>query len=656
MAPGQVRSRLGTAALTFSFAAFCTGASPVAVAAAAAPRSWSPPWWRGRRSSGPVFNAGPVRLSLARRRARPAPRRVSRPAATGAVAARAGDAAGRWRSPRSPTSPVNFVLVDVARGAVTCGPWSRPRSGPPCRSQAFVNAGRCCPRRRWSSVVMGRSVLLVLLFLLPLSRHLRQLPRSRCEREHQALHDALTGLPNRALLLRRTDDALLEVARPGGTGPRLVLPRPRPVQGGQRHPRAPGRRPPAARWWRTGWPRSVRPGDLVARLGGDEFAVLLPVGTPTGARPGGRRRGCAPRSPSRSGSRAMLVRDRGEHRHRALPGRRGHDVEQLHAARRRGDVPGQGARTPASRCYAPDARPQLGRPGWRCWASCARGLDRGELELHYQPKVSPGRRGTGRASRRSSRWRHPRRGLIAPADFIPLAEQSGLMRRAHRATSSTAALAQAARWWRQGLPVPVCGQPVRAATCTAASSPTWSAQGSPRTALPPAALHARDHRAGADGTSPAAVAGCPGAPSRRSASSSASTTSAPGTPRWSGSSGCRVSEIKIDRSFVIARLADGRGRPRDRAARSSTSPRRSASGRGRGRGDRRGLAALRRSAATPRRAGTSRPADPADGGHHLARRPRRRPAPAAARRPHHRGRRRRRAAEPAPVRRTAADG
>jgi len=78
-----------------------------------------------------------------------------------------------------------------------------------------------------------------------------------------------------------------------------------------------------------------------------------------------------------------------------------------------------------------------------------RGIDRGEFELHYQPKVFLA---TGRTAGMEAllRWRHPDRGLIGPAEFIPLAEQSFLMREL-TAHVVQLALSQASAWRRSGL-------------------------------------------------------------------------------------------------------------------------------------------------------------------------------------------------------------
>jgi EAL domain-containing protein (putative c-di-GMP-specific phosphodiesterase class I) len=55
-----------------------------------------------------------------------------------------------------------------------------------------------------------------------------------------------------------------------------------------------------------------------------------------------------------------------------------------------------------------------------------RGIDNGELRLHYQPQVSPGERSL-RAVEALVRWEHPDQGLLMPDRFLPLAEQTDVI-------------------------------------------------------------------------------------------------------------------------------------------------------------------------------------------------------------------------------------
>jgi EAL domain-containing protein (putative c-di-GMP-specific phosphodiesterase class I) len=82
-----------------------------------------------------------------------------------------------------------------------------------------------------------------------------------------------------------------------------------------------------------------------------------------------------------------------------------------------------------------------------------RGLDRGELELHYQPKVYlADRRVAGMEA--LVRWRHPVRGMLTPADFLPVVQQSYLMREVTAFVIETA-VAQVALWRQSALDVQV---------------------------------------------------------------------------------------------------------------------------------------------------------------------------------------------------------
>ena len=130
--------------------------------------------------------------------------------------------------------------------------------------------------------------------------------------------------------------------------------------------------------------RSVRPGDMVARLGGDEFAVLLPAVKEPRRPPARWPPGCAPRWPSRSGSTACRSTSRpasASRCTRTTPTASSCCCStptwpctwpRSAAAASSGTSAGSDRNSPARLALLGDLR---------------RGLDRGELELHYQPKV-----------------------------------------------------------------------------------------------------------------------------------------------------------------------------------------------------------------------------------------------------------------------------
>jgi diguanylate cyclase (GGDEF)-like protein len=295
------------------------------------------------------------------------------------------------------------------------------------------------------AVAVQTSVWWLPLLLIPMFAVYRTSAMS-LEKEHQATHDALTGLPNRKYLLDALDRALGEVVPGRRVGLFLLdLDRFKEVNDTLGHQTGDHLLEHVAERIRG----ALRPEDLVARLGGDEFAVLLPaVPDAEAATEVALRIQAALAEPFRfEGVLLELEASVGI----ALYPDHGADVQQL---QRSADVAMYLAKEERSgvEVYTADkdrnSTTRLGLLG-----SLRQGIDGGQLELHYQPKVSLAS-GSVVGVEALVRWRHPHRGLIFPDEFVPLAEHSGLM---HRLTAYVVdtALEQAARWWSVGLEIPV---------------------------------------------------------------------------------------------------------------------------------------------------------------------------------------------------------
>jgi diguanylate cyclase (GGDEF)-like protein len=76
-------------------------------------------------------------------------------------------------------------------------------------------------------------------------------------------------------------------------------------------------------------------------------------------------------------------------------------------------------------CFVPGMKPTANAKA-QLEAELREALRRGELELHYQPKIDV-LTGAVHSAEALIRWRHPERGLVPPAEFIPLAEETGLI-------------------------------------------------------------------------------------------------------------------------------------------------------------------------------------------------------------------------------------
>jgi len=271
--------------------------------------------------------------------------------------------------------------------------------------------------------------------------------------QHQALHDALTGLPNRTLLHDRLDQALRSAQRGAEPPALLLLDLDHFKEINDTHGHQAGDRllqEVAARLTRT-----VRGSDTVARLGGDEFAILLPETGRAGAVEvaGAIRAGLTP---------VIMVEEQGLHVAVsigiAFAAGRDTDAQLL---LRHADVAMYDAkRTRSGHAIYSVARDQHNRSALALASELGAAIAVGQLVVHYQPKLrlGPSLDATGAIGLEEGRidgvealvrWVHPERGLILPDDFIPLAERTGLIIPLTTWVLE-AALRQARTWRRAG--------------------------------------------------------------------------------------------------------------------------------------------------------------------------------------------------------------
>src|SRR6478735_3873828 len=287
---------------------------------------------------------------------------------------------------------------------------------------------------------------LIPLLLLPLFAVYKTASITR-EKDHQANHDALTGLPNRKLLLERLEDAVDGAQREGGTAALVMLDLDRFKEVNDTLGHQVGDR--LLEIVATRIAGAVRPNDTVSRLGGDEFAIVLPrVRDVVAAVEVAARVRAALAQPFHL--EGMMLELEGSIGIALFP-EHGEDPATLMQHADIAMYLAKEERTGIEAYRSERDRHSTHRLG--TLAALRQAIETGELELHYQPKVNL-RTGAVSGVEALVRWRHPTRGLVMPDDFIPLAESSGLV---HRLTDYVidTALSQAAAWYAQGLFVPV---------------------------------------------------------------------------------------------------------------------------------------------------------------------------------------------------------
>jgi len=302
---------------------------------------------------------------------------------------------------------------------------SRFAAGSYCTTGASAN-------NNWLAItiaVIALAILTITTILLLYDAHLdsktrkhnEQLREANIQLQHVATHDALTGLPNRLLLADRMEQAIAQAERHRTRFAVMVvdLDRFKSINDSLGHLAGDAMLKEVARRLAV----VLRKADTLARLGGDEFVLILNE---------------IPRAQDVESTATRVLADIG------TPVKL--DDLELHTSTSIGIsiYPDDGADAETLLQHADAAMyhaKKSGRNTYQFFAPAMnafarerlqlenglrRALSRREFVVHYQPKVDV-RSGGIDSAEALVRWRHPTRGLTMPMDFIPLAEETGLI-------------------------------------------------------------------------------------------------------------------------------------------------------------------------------------------------------------------------------------
>ncbi len=238
---------------------------------------------------------------------------------------------------------------------------------------------------------------------------------------HLAHHDPLTNLPNRALLQDRLHQALLQARRDkrGVAVLLLDLDRFKTINDTLGHESGDGLLLQITERCRS----AISETDTLARLSGDEFVFVLPdAGNPQDASAAARRILDAVALPCQLGEhRITVTASIGIALYDQDGGTQSILLRNADAAMHRAKEAGRNG----FEFYS--AEMNTASLGQLLLENQLRGAtERGELLLHYQPKVCT-RSGQLQGLEALLRWQHPELGMVAPGRFIPLAEETGLI-------------------------------------------------------------------------------------------------------------------------------------------------------------------------------------------------------------------------------------
>ncbi|RJF71638.1 EAL domain-containing protein [Deinococcus cavernae] len=248
-----------------------------------------------------------------------------------------------------------------------------------------------------------------------------QLEAANRQIQHDAFHDALTGLPNRALFTDRLEQAVMRSGPLGQPAYAVLLldtDRFKGINDTLGHPAGDALLQQLAGRLRA----TVRTSDTVARQGGDEFTILVgSMTSPQEVLELAQRLQRAVREPMTVGGEEVVVSVSVG----IVLGDAGYTsadevLRDADIAMYRAKAAGRGG----SQVFRPEMREQTIREG-RLEQELRAALLRDELRLVYQPIIELSSHEVA-GFEALVRWQHPRRGLLGPAEFLPVAAESGL--------------------------------------------------------------------------------------------------------------------------------------------------------------------------------------------------------------------------------------
>ena len=295
-------------------------------------------------------------------------------------------------------------------------------------------------------------VLTITIILLVYDSHLRrsrthsrELQKANAQLQHVATHDALTGLPNRVLLADRLEQAIAQAERDSSSFALMMvdLDRFKSINDSLGHQAGDALLTEVAHRLRS----VLRKADTLARIGGDEFVIVL----------------SATNSSHDAEAVIRIIRQR-----ISLPMKLGGLDVQTSPSIGVSIYPHDGTDAQTLLKHADAAMyhaKKMGRNTFQFFAPAMNAftkerlelesdlhsaLRNGEFELYYQPKVEikTGHVGSAEAL---IRWNLPKRGLMLPGDFIPLAEETGIILQIGEWVLYEACR-QVAAWHRIGFP------------------------------------------------------------------------------------------------------------------------------------------------------------------------------------------------------------